>query len=93
MTVTSSGNPFLDAAMLAMEAQEVIGLRLMKLAQGGAAAEAEMRQMIDEKMTATVTATTLMTAAAMQGRPDQGADDVVQMLRTEVLANKKRLSP
>ena len=79
--MTRSGNPFMDAALLAMEAQHVIGLRIMKLALGGPAAEAEMRHMIEEKMTATATATTLMSAAAMQGRPDQGADDVVQMLR------------
>ncbi len=90
--MTRSGNPFMDAAMLAMEAQQVIGLRMMKLALGGAAAEAEVRQMIEEKMTATATATTLMTAAALQGRPDQGADDVVQMLRKKVRANRKRLT-
>lgn len=92
MSMTRSGNPFMDAAMLAMEAQQVIGLRLMKLALGGPAAEAEIRQMIEEKMTATATATTLMAAAAMQGRPDQGADDVVRMLRKEVGANRKRLT-
>ena len=90
--MTRSANPFMDAAMLAMEAQQVIGLRMMKLALGGPAAEAEMRQMIDEKMTATATATTLMTAAAMQGRLDHGAEDVVQMLRKKVRANRKRLT-
>ena len=92
MSTGRSGNPFLDAAMLAMEAQHVIGLRLMKLALGGAAAESEMRQMIEEKLTATATAATLMTAAAIQGRPDQGAEDVVAMLRKEVQANRKRLT-
>ncbi len=91
MSVAGSGNPFMEAALLAMEAQEVIGLRLMKLAMGGPAAEAEVRQMFEEKMAATATATTLMAAAAMQGRPDQGAEDVVQMLRKRVRANRKRL--
>ncbi len=92
MSVAGSGNPFMEAALLAMEAQEVIGLRLMKLAMGGPAAEAEVRQMFEEKMAATATATTLMAAAAMQGRPDQGAEDVVQMLRKRVRANRKRLT-
>jgi hypothetical protein len=92
LSVAGSGNPFMEAALLAMEAQEVIGLRLMKLAMGGPAAEAEVRQMFEEKMAATATATTLMAAAAMQGRPDQGAEDVVQMLRKRVRANRKRLT-
>lgn len=90
--IVKSANPFMDATLLAMEAQQVIGLRLIKLAMGGPAAEAEVRQMIEEKMTATATATTMMTAAAMQGRPDQGAEDVVEMLRKKVRANRKRLS-
>ena len=59
---------------------------------GGQAAEAEMRQMVEEKVKAMQTATTLMTAAAMQGRPDQGAGDVVRMLRKEVRANRRRLT-
>lgn len=86
------GNPFMDAAMLAMEAQQVIGLRMMKLAMGGAAAETEVRHMIEEKLAAATVATTLMTAAAMQGRPDQGSEDVVRMLRKKVRANRKRLT-
>lgn len=87
-----TANPFFDAALLAMEAQQVIGLRMMKLAFGGPAAGAEVRQMIEEKMAATATATTMMTAAAMQGRPDQGTEDVVRMLRKKVRANRKRLT-
>ena len=86
------GNPFMDAAMLAMEAQQVIALRMMKLAAGGPGAEAEARQMLEEKLAATKTATTLMAAAAIQGRPDRGADDVVRMLRRKVRANRKRLT-
>ena len=92
MSTSRSGNPFMDAAMLAMEAQEVIGLRLMKMALGGPAAEAEARQMVEEKVKAAQMAATLMTAAAMQGRADEGPGDVVRMLRKEVRANRKRLT-
>ena len=88
----SWGNPFLDAAMLAMEAQQVIGLRLMKMALGGPAAEAEMRHMVEEKVKATQTAATLMMAAALQGRADEGPGDVVRMLRKEVRDNRDRLT-
>jgi hypothetical protein len=87
-----SGNAFLDAAMLAFESQEVIGLRLMKLAQGGTAANTEVRQMVEEKICAMTKATSMMTAASMQGRPDQGAEDVVKMLRQKVRANRVRLT-
>lgn len=89
---TGSGNPFVDAAMLAFEAQEVIGLRLWKLAQGGTAASTEAQQMVQEKICAVAKATSMMTAASMQGRPDRGAEDVVNMLRQKVRANRTRLS-
>lgn len=92
MNKPRSANPFFDAALLAMEAQQVIGLRLMKLAFGGPEVGAEVQQMIEEKMSATATAATMMTAAAMQGRPDRGAQDVVRMLRKTVRANRRRLT-
>ena len=87
-----SGNPFIDAALLALESQEVIGLRLVKLAQGGMAANTEAMQMVEEKICAIAKATSMMTAAAMQGRPDQGAESVVDMLRQKVRANRVRLT-
>ena len=39
----------MSAMRLGLEAQSVIALRMMKMAAGGAAAEAEMRRMISEK--------------------------------------------
>ena len=39
-----------DAAMLALESQAVIGLRLARLAGGGTAAQAEMQRMVSEKV-------------------------------------------
>jgi hypothetical protein len=41
-----------DASMLALESQEVIGLRLMKLALGGRAASREATRMVTEKVAA-----------------------------------------
>lgn len=87
-----SSNPFMDAAFLALEAQQVIGLRLMKLAMGGTAANTEAMQMVEEKICAVAKATSMMTAASLQGRPDQGAENVVRMLRQKVQANRVRLS-
>jgi hypothetical protein len=39
----------LDACSLGLEASSVVGLRAVKIAAGGAAAEIEMRRMIREK--------------------------------------------
>ena len=46
-----------DAAMLAVETQRVMGLRMMKLSAGGPAAHAETLRMISEKGTAITEAT------------------------------------
>ena len=80
------------AAMLAMEAQQVIALRFMKLAAGGKAARPETRLMVAEKVAAAQKAVGLMTTAALRGAPDAGADAVVRMLRRRVRANRKRLT-
>ena len=50
-----------DAAMLSLEAQRVVGLRMMKIAGGGPGAHAEASRMVTEKIAASLTAaTTLM---------------------------------
>jgi hypothetical protein len=47
----------LDSTMLAVEAQTVIGLRLMMLGAGGTAAQTEVHRMVTEKASALVEAT------------------------------------
>ena len=47
----------LGSIMLAVEAQTVIGLRLMMLAAGGTAAQTELHRMMSEKVSALVEAT------------------------------------
>ncbi len=83
----------MQMAWLTLEAQQVIALRLMKLAMGGPAAKLETRRMIAEKMDAGVKAAGLMSAAASRGAADGGTDEVVRMLRRRVRANRKRLGP
>lgn len=73
-----------DMTLLGLEAQEVIALRMMRLAGGGAVAEAEMNRMVDEKVTAFVqAAATIATGGA--------AEIVVSQLRRKVRANGRRL--
>ncbi|WP_336487795.1 hypothetical protein [Methylobacterium nigriterrae] len=77
-------NPF-AVALLALEAQKVVELRLMKLAWGGADAEAEAQKMVSEKVSAFIEASgTLMTGGS--------CDMVVTRYREHVAANTKRLT-
>ena len=74
-----------DGARLAFETQQVIGLRLMKIAAGGAVGQAEVTRMFTEKAFASAEAATTM---AMGG----SARKVVRGYRTRVKANARRLS-
>ena len=76
--------PFFNLTMLAFESQQVVGLRLMKLAFGGPAAHTEMNHMVAEKIAAANRAT---------GRLMMGAspDSVVRGYRKTVKANARRL--
>ena len=73
------------ATMLAFEAQRVVGLRMMKLAAGGPAAQQEARRMVAEKGEALAEATAIL---ATNG----SAKAVVRRYRTRVSANERRLS-
>jgi hypothetical protein len=75
----------LDATLLAMESQQVIGLRMAKLAAGGRAAEAEAHRMVSEKIAAANEAALLM---AMGGSTAK----VVAGYRRKVRANARRLA-
>jgi hypothetical protein len=71
--------------MLAAESQQVIALRMMKLASGGAAAGDEAQRMTSEKVSAMAEAGAKLMAG---GSPDS----VVSDYRRKVRANIRRLS-
>lgn len=75
----------LDALQLQVEAQRVIGLRLIKLAQGGPAAHIEAHRMITEK-------TAALAEAALTLATGGSATKVVRRYRSHVRANQRRLS-
>ncbi|SFE91215.1 MULTISPECIES: hypothetical protein [Methylobacterium] len=78
-------NPFCAAFLLALEAQKVIELRLVRIAWGGAEAQAEMVSMVGEKVVAAMeAANTLMTGGSH--------DDVITRYRDLVAANVRRLT-
>jgi hypothetical protein len=71
--------------MLAGEAQQVIWLRTMKLALGGAKAEREAKLMVSEKInSAQVEALKLMMGGSLE--------TTTKNVRRKVRANRKRLS-
>jgi len=73
-----------DGARLGFEAQQVIGLRLLRMAGGGPRAQAEASRMVTEKaMAFTEAALTLATG----GCPRK----VVRRYRVHVKANARRL--
>jgi hypothetical protein len=76
---------WINLMMLAAESQQVIWLRTMRLATGGAKAKSEARRMVHEKMLA---------AGLESGRMALGAssDSVVERYRKKVRANVRRLS-
>ena len=74
-----------DMMMANLQAQRVIGLRMMRLARGGPAAESESRRMVSEKLTAAMDAT----AALATGK---SPESVVRRYRTVMTANERRLN-
>jgi hypothetical protein len=73
-----------DLMLAQFEAQRVIGLRLAKLAQGGAAAEIESRRMVTEKMAAAA-------EAAIALATGKSPHAVIRRYRTLMRANERRL--
>lgn len=78
-------NPFCAAFLLAIEAQRVIELRLVRIAWGGAEAQAEMMSMVGEKVVAAMEAANTLLAGGTHGQ-------VVARYRELVAANARRLS-
>jgi hypothetical protein len=74
----------LNAAFLGLEAQRVVGLRLMKLAAGDAAAGVEAQRMVTEKVAAFAEAAATLAAGG-------SAHKVLRRYRSHVRANERRL--
>jgi len=75
---------WMNVAMLAIESQQVIFLRLAKLASGGAAARKEADLMVSEKVKEAINAGQRMMLGATP-------DSVIQGYRKKVRANARRL--
>ncbi|RYF88731.1 MAG: hypothetical protein EON95_19885 [Caulobacteraceae bacterium] len=76
---------------LAMEANTVIGLRLLKAAAGGPAADLEAGRMISEKVSAAFDLQAQLVTAALTGAHAGAPSRAVAMYRRKVRANRRRL--
>ena len=81
----------LNAWSLGAESSAVIGLRVMKMAAGGAAAEREAQQMIREKVAAGLTLQSLAITGGLGFTPHSAAVKTVAHYRRKVRANRRRL--
>src|SRR6202020_1122160 len=91
-----SYNPWLrvglNAWALGLEASTVIGLRALRLAQGGAKAEEEARLMVTEKLTAAQELQQAGAAGTLGSSGPTIASRVLRHYRRKVRANRRRLS-
>jgi hypothetical protein len=81
-----------QSTMLAIEAQQVIAMRLTKMALGGPDVHKEAALMVSEKLETMARGSRLMLRGALDGKSDLNADKVVALYRRKVTANKRRLS-
>ena len=81
----------LDAWSLGMEASTVIGLRTMKLAAGGPAAEAEAVLMVSEKIEASLDLQHRAMTGGLGLTPPEAVAHTLTHFRRKVRANRRRL--
>jgi len=82
-----------QAALLGWEAQNVMALRMMRLAAGGALAQSESARMVSEKMFALGEAQAAAAVAAMKGGGSpRVAKKVLGVYRRRVRKNRRRLA-
>lgn len=80
------------AMRMGLEAQTVIGLRLIKLSMGGPAALAEAELMVSEKALTAIQAQSDFMTHAMAGQPHLAASRALALYSKKVSNNRRRLT-
>jgi hypothetical protein len=84
--------PWLDAMRFGFEVQDVIVLRLLKIAAGGVGSGAECARMVTEKVKAVADAQTAGAVALAQGKSITTATERAMVpIKRSVRANHRRL--
>jgi thiamine pyrophosphokinase len=84
-------NMVMQSTKLAIESNQVIAMRLTKMAMGGPDVQREAELMVSEKMAALAESSQILMMGALGGRHDMGAGKVMQHYRSKVRANRRRL--
>lgn len=85
-------NLAMQSAMLAWESQQVVALRVAKLAQGGPDIPQEALLMVTEKLQALQEGGALLMQGAIKGDKHLNTPEILQLYRKKVRANRRRLS-
>ncbi len=92
----SRGNPWigigLDAWRLGLEASTVIGLRTLRLSQGGARSHVEAERMVAEKLEAAAALQVLAMTGGLGATPASASAKTLAHYRRKVSANRRRLA-
>lgn len=92
----SRANPWvgigLDAWRLGLEASAVVGLRTLKIAQGGPQAAAEAELMVREKATAGLALGAMALSGGLGASPASASARALALYRRRVSANRRRLA-
>ena len=90
------GNPWfgigVDAWSLGLEASAVMGLRALKIAQGGPGSQAEAERMVAEKVEAAMALQVRALTGGLGGTPASVSARTLAHYRRKVRANRRRLS-
>ncbi|MES2988390.1 MAG: hypothetical protein V4808_10835 [Pseudomonadota bacterium] len=81
----------MDAWMLGMEASAVMGLRMAKIAAGGAGANEEASRMLSEKVQAAIELQAALITGRLGTTPLATTQKTLRHYRRKVKANRKRL--
>ena len=82
----------MDAWLLSLEASTVIGLRTMKIAQGGAGGRAEAERMVREKVAAGLSLQAKAFSGGLGRTPASASARTLAHYRRKVNANRRRLT-
>lgn len=82
-----------ESVRFGMDVQQVVALRMMRVAAGGAPAADEMQRMVTEKMAALALAQSAAMTALISGQSiDVAATRALAPVRSRVRANRRRLT-
>ena len=92
----SRTNPWIgigfDVWRLGLEASAVIGLRTLRIAQGGDAATSEAERMVSEKLEAGIALSALAVSGGLGMMPTTATARTLAHVRRKVRANRRRLA-